>query len=105
MDVDNLDGEPIYLSLINNTPKVELQLSEKELQRLEAKLNEGVVYNIPAKADLTIEFKNRVVKNIEADVVQFGTKDVLVKRVFDNNKQPIKVYFYPELGAIKQVVQ
>jgi len=105
VDVDNLAGEPIYLSLINKTPKVELQLSEKELQRLEAKLNEGVVYNIPAKADLTIEFKNRVVKNIEADVVQFGTKDVLVKRMFENNKQPIKVYFYPELGAIKQLVQ
>ena len=105
VDVDNLAGEPIYLSLTNKTPKVEMQLSPKELQRLETKLSEGIVYNIPAKADLAIEFKNRVVKNMEVDVVQFGTKDVLAKRMFDNNKQPVKVYFYPELGAIKQLVQ
>ena len=105
VDVDNLAGEPIYLSLKNKTPKVEMQLSPKELQRLETKLSEGIVYNIPAKADLAIEFKNRVVKNMEVDVVQFGTKDVLAKRMFDNNKQPVKVYFYPELGAIKQLVQ
>ena len=105
VDVDNLAGEPIYLSLTNKTPKVDMQLSAKELQRLESKLSEGIVYNIPAKADLVIEFKNRVAKNMEVDVVQFGTKDVLVRRMFDNNKQPIKVFFYPELGAVKQVVQ
>ena len=105
VDVDNLAGEPIYLSLINKTPKVDLQLSAKDIQRLENKLKEGIVYNIPAKADLTIEFKNNVVKSMEVDVVQFGTQDVLVRRMFDNNKQPVKVYFYPELGAIKQVVQ
>jgi hypothetical protein len=39
------------------------------------------------------------------DVVQFGTKDVLVKKMFDNMKQPIKVIFYPELGAIRQIIQ
>lgn len=105
VDVDNLAGEPIHLSLTNKTPKVDMQLSAKELQRLESKLSEGIVYNIPAKADLVIEFKNRVAKNMEVDVVQFGTKDVLVRRMFDNNKQPIKVFFYPELGAVKQVVQ
>ena len=79
VDVDNLAGEPIYLSLTNKTPKVDMQLSAKELQRLESKLSEGIVYNIPAKADLAIEFKNRVAKNMEVDVVQFGTKDVLVR--------------------------
>lgn len=105
VDVDNLAGEPIYLSLINKTPKVDLQLSAKDLQRLENKLKEGIVYNIPAKADLKIEFKNNIVESTEVDVVQFGTQDVLVRRMFDNNKQPVKVYFYPELGAIKQVVQ
>ncbi len=105
VDVDNLAGEPVYLSLINKTPKVDMQLSPKELQRLESKLTEGVVYNIPGKADLSIEFKNGVVKSMEVDVVQFGEKDVLVKKMFDNNKQPVKVYFYPELGAIKQLIQ
>lgn len=105
VDVDDLAGEPIYFSLINKTPEVEIQLSDKDLQRLEDKLKEGIVYNIPGKADLSIEFKNRILKEMETDVVQFGSKDVLAKKMFDNNKQPVKVYFYPELGAIKQLIQ
>ena len=42
---------------------------------------------------------------METDIVQFGTKDVLAKKMFDNMKQPIKVVFYPDLGAIKQIIQ
>ena len=105
VDVDDLAGEPIYFSLTNKTPEVKMQLSDRELERLEKKLTEGIVYNIPGKANLSIEFKNKTVKQIETDVVQFGTKDVLVKRMFDNNREPVKVYFYPELGAIKQLIQ
>lgn len=105
MDADNLAGEPVYLSLINRTPKVETQLSERDLKRLESKLSEGIVYNIPGKADLSIEFKNRVVKNFEVDVVQYGTQDVLARRMFDNKDQSIRIQFYPELGAVKQIIQ
>ncbi len=105
MDADNLAGDPLYFSLRNKTPRVEMILSERELSRLENKLSQGIVYNIPGKADLLIEFKNREIKNMEVDVVQFGTKDVLVKKMFENNRQPVKVYFYPELGAIKQIIQ
>lgn len=105
VDADNLAGEPIYLTLKNKTPKMDVELSERDLQRLEKKLTGGLVYNIPGKAALTIEFKNRVVKNTETDVVQYGSQDVLVKKMFDNLKQPIQVIFYPELGAIKQIIQ
>ncbi|NLX67596.1 MAG: DUF4831 family protein [Bacteroidales bacterium] len=105
VDADNLAGEPIYLSLANKTPKVEMQLSERDLKRLEDKLSTGIVYNVPGKATLTIEFKNRSLVDKEVDVVQYGTQDLLVRKMFDNLKQPIKVYFYPELGAIKQVIQ
>jgi small GTP-binding protein len=105
LDADNLAGEPIYFSLVRKTPEVTMQLSDRDLQRLESKLTQGVVYNIPGKGELTIEFGNRTLKSIEVDVVQFGSQDVLVKQMFDNNKQPIKVYFYPELGAIKQIIQ
>lgn len=105
VDADNLAGEPIYLSLVNKTPKVEMQLSERDLKRLENKLSDGIVYNVPGKAMLNIEFRNRMLANKEVDVVQYGTQDVLVRRMFDNTKQPVKVYFYPELGAIKQIIQ
>ncbi|SFL40113.1 protein of unknown function [Porphyromonadaceae bacterium KH3CP3RA] len=105
VDADNLAGEPIYLSLVNKTPKVEMQLSERDLKRLENKLSDGIVYNVPGKAALTVEFKNTTLANKEVDVVQYGTQDVLVRSMFDNARQPIKVYFYPELGAIKQIIQ
>ncbi|HBT86297.1 MAG TPA: DUF4831 domain-containing protein [Porphyromonadaceae bacterium] len=105
LDPDNLAGEPIYISLIRKTPEVVMQLSERDLQRLESKLSEGIVYNIPGKGDLSIEFGNRTLKSLEVDVVQFGSQDVLAKKMFENNKQPIEVHFYPELGAIKQIIQ
>ncbi|MDD4009925.1 MAG: DUF4831 family protein [Fermentimonas sp.] len=105
VDADNLAGEPVYFSLVRKTPEVTMQLSERDLKRLEDKLTQGVVYNIPGKGELTIEFGNRKLKSMEVDVVQFGSQDVLIKQMFDNNKQPVKVYFYPELGAIKQIIQ
>ncbi|WP_298653253.1 DUF4831 family protein, partial [uncultured Proteiniphilum sp.] len=62
-------------------------------------------YNVPGKAALTLEFRNKVLQSKEVDVIQYGTQDVLARRMFDNAKQPVKVYFYPELGAIRQVIQ
>lgn len=105
VDADNLAGEPVYFSLVNKTQQVENQLSDRDLQRLENKFKEGIVYNIPGKANLTVEFKNKELQNHEVDVVQYGTRDVLVRKTLDNTKQPVKVYFYPELGAIKQIIQ
>jgi len=105
VDADNLAGEPLYLSLINKTPKVEMNLSERDLKRLERKLSSGLVYNIPGKAKLTLEYKNKPVREMEVDVVQYGSKEVLAKRMFGNMNQPVKVLFYPELGAIRQIIQ
>lgn len=105
VDADNLAGAPIYLTLKSKTPKVETVLSDKDRERLEKKLSEGVVYNVPGKAQLTLEFKNKTLKNQEMDIVQFGSQDVLTKRMFDNMKQPIKVIFYPNLGAVMQIIQ
>lgn len=105
VDADDLAGEPILLTLQNKTPEINLQLPERDLKRLETKLTEGVVYNIPGKALLTIEFRNKTITDMEADVVQYGSQDVLTKKMFDNMKQPIQVFFYPELGAIKQIIQ
>ena len=98
-------GEPVYLSLINKTPQPEVELSDRDLRRLEKKFSEGVIYNIPGKAQLTLSFRNNTLLNIEMDVVQYGTQDVLTKQMFDSRKQPIKVEFYPHLGAIKQITQ
>ena len=105
VDADDLSGEPIYLTITNKTPKTEVFLSEKEQKKIDEKFKSGLVYNIPGKAQLIIEYQHQPVINKEFDIIQFGSKDVLVKKMFDNLKQPIKVIFYPELGAIKQIIQ
>lgn len=105
VDADDLAGEPIYLSLINRTPQPEIVLSEKEERRLQKKFSEGVIYNIPSKAQLIVSFQNKTLLNTEVDVVQYGSQDVLTEQMFDIRKQPVKVEFYPHLGAIKQITQ
>lgn len=105
VDVDNLAGAPIYLSLKSKAPMQEVFLNDKDKANFEKKLSEGIVYNIPAKAQLSIEYNNKVIYNQETDVAQYGTKDVLTKKMLDNKKQPIKVTFFPNLGAIKQIIQ
>ena len=105
VSADDLSGAPVYLSLTNKTPIEKPILTPKEEKALADKFSKGIVYNIPAKATLTITFDSKNFVNKEIDVVQYGQQDVLTEKMFDNNKQPIKVIFYPELGAIKQIIQ
>lgn len=103
VEADNLAGAPIYFSLTAKEAKPDNFLTPKERDQFEKKISGGVVYNIPVKSNATVEFNNKVLKSRELDIVQFGTKDVLTHRMIDNKKQPIKVIFYPNLGAIKQI--
>ncbi len=105
VNADDLSGEPIYISLTNKNPQPQAQLTDKEIRQLEKKFSEGIVYNIPSKAQLTITYRNEIFSNSEVDVVQYGSQDVLTNRMFDSRKQPIKVIFYPEIGAVKQIIQ
>jgi hypothetical protein len=54
---------------------------------------------------LTVAYAGKNWVSKECDVVQYGTQEVLAPKMFDNNKEPIKVIFFPDLGAIKQIVQ
>lgn len=106
VDSDDLSGEPVTLTLINKQPHQEAPLlTPKEQKDLEKKFSQGIIYNIPAKANLKIDYSNKAWIDKECDVVQYGTQDVLAPRMFDNNKLPIKVIFFPDLGAIKQIIQ
>lgn len=102
---NDLSGAPVTLTLINKEPREEPILNPKDQKDLEKKFSKGIIYNIPAKASLKIDYENKAWVNKEIDVVQFGTQEVLTPQMFDNNKTPIKVIFYPELGAIKQIIQ
>ena len=41
----------------------------------------------------------------EVQITQFGSQEGLAPVMFEDKKAPVKVYFYPETGAIKQIIQ
>lgn len=105
VEADNLAGAPIYLSL---EPMDNQDLPQEYLTNpaaYEKKVSKGMVYNIPGKAQLTLEYNNRRLKAMEMDVVQYGSKDVLTHKTITNKKRPLKIQFFPHLGAIKQITE
>lgn len=105
VDANDLAGAPVYLSLKNKNPISIPILTPKEEKDMEKKFSAGIIYNIPNKANLTISYNGKDYVKKECDIVQYGVQDVLIPKMFDNNKLPIKVIFYPDLGAIKQIIQ
>lgn len=105
VDPDDLAGAPVYLSLTRNDSIQKQELTPKEQKALDEKFAKGIIYNVPGKASIQVVFGSKKMLGKEVDVVQFGSQDVLTEKMFDNYKKPIKVIFYPELGAIKQIIQ
>lgn len=103
VESNNMAGEPVYLTLVNKEPREEVFMTEKDQKALEKKFSSGIIYNIPAKADLTIEYKNKVVEQKVCDIVQYGVQEVLVPKQLESRKQPVRITFYPQLGAIKEI--
>lgn len=105
VEANDLSGAPIYMSLQSQEPHVEIILTPKEEKDLEKKFSRGVIYNVPVKGDLKITYNGKNYVNETYDIVQYGTQDVLTPQMFDSNKKPIQVIFFPDLGSIKQIIQ
>ena len=102
VDADDLGGQPVYMNLkaIERAP----QLDPKEAEKKEKSLK-GIVYNVPGKAGIEIFTSRKSLYKGEAQITQFGTQEALAPVMFEDKKAPVKVYFYPETGAIKQIIQ
>jgi len=105
LDKEDLAGAPLILSLTNKDPKETPILTPKEQKDLEKKFSQGIIYNIPAKATLKVDYANKTWINKDYEIAQYGTLEVLAPKMFEDNKMPVKVIFYPDLGSIKQVIQ
>ena len=99
---DDLGGTPVYLDLkaTARAPALEPKEAEKKEKSLK-----GIIYNIPGKASVTISMNKKTLLKGEVQVTQFGSQEGLAPVMFEDKKAPIKVYFYPETGAIKQIIQ
>ena len=100
LDADDLGGDPIYINL-SITERAPI-LSPKDEAKKEKSMK-GVVYNLPGKSLVEIKDTQNTLFRGEMLVVQFGTKESLVPVMFEDKRAPVKVTFYPETGAIKQI--
>ena len=99
---DDLSGSPVYINIKNLNIAEAIDFNDPKRK---AKEPQSIVYNVPGKAEVEIFFGlNSMYKNT-FQVVQFGKKEILATSLFDDKKAPVKVYFYPETGAIKQIIQ
>ena len=102
VDADDLSGSPVYINVIktdegNNDSETDPKKKSKE--------PESIVYNVPGKASVEIFFgPNSIYKNT-TQIAQFGNRQILATSLFEDKKTPVKIYFYPNTGAIKQIIQ
>jgi hypothetical protein len=101
LDADDLGGEPVYMNLTATEKAPELTPKEAEKK---AKMK-GIVYNVPGKAAIEIKTAQHLLFKGETQIVQFGTYELLAPVMFEDKKKPVKVFFYPETGALKQIIQ
>ena len=94
---DNLAGEPIYISVTNEST---LPPADEEA-KAKKKLN-GVIYNIPGKGNVTIKGLGKTYCNNELIITQFGETEVLTDNLF-NKKVNTRVIFNSVTGGIMKI--
>lgn len=102
VDADDLGGTPVYMNL-KATERAPI-LDPKEAEKKEKSLK-GIIYNVPGKASVEIVMNNKPLCKGEVQITQFGSQEGLAPVMFEDKKAPVKVFFYPETGAIKQIIQ
>jgi hypothetical protein len=102
VDADDLSGSPVYINVLKTEEENEnIETDTKK----KAKESEGIVYNVPGKAFVEVFFGlNSLYKNT-IQIAQYGNKQILATSLFDDKKTLVKIYFYPNTGAIKQIIQ
>ena len=97
LDKENLAGEPIYINLVKKTNLPPTDEEAKAKKKLE-----GVIYNVPGKAQVTIKTAKKTYVEQEVLVTQFGETEVLTDNLF-NKKINTRVMFNPITGGILKI--
>jgi hypothetical protein len=102
VDEEDLSGNPVYINVKDLKIADAKDVSDPKNK---AKVGESIVYNIPGKAEVEIFFGVKSLYKNTFQVVQFGNKQLLATSLFEDKKVPVQILFYPETGAIKQIIQ
>ncbi len=92
---DDLAGEPVYISVTDlKTIAIPAEVPKKQV--------DGIAYNAPGRAKVTLNYQNEELYNAELPVTQFGVVEYLAPVLFNKNST-IKVLFNPDTGALVKV--
>lgn len=94
---DDLAGVPYYISLKDLKTVKMPQEDEKKKKDLD-----GIAYNVPGQALLTLTDGKKKLYEGEIPVTQFGITEYLAPVLFNKNST-IKVYFNPNTGGLLKV--
>ena len=97
VDKDDLAGEPVYYSL-RDMKTVHIPTPE-ELEKKKILKKEGICYNIPGKAEISLFTRSKKLCNEDIYIAQFGATEVL-SRDFFNKKTTTRVLFNTTTGGI-----
>ncbi len=100
LEADDLAGEPYYLSIANLQTPALPPLTEDETKK--KKELEGVAYNLPGRARITLTQGNHPLLEAELPVTQFGTREYLAPVLFNKNST-IRVLFDTATGGLLKV--
>lgn len=96
VDSGNLAGEPVYISLKNmETPGM---LAETENK----KEPEGIAYNVPGRAHVTVVYGNKTLFDGDLPVTQFGSIEYLAPVMFNKNNVT-KILFDTATGGLLKI--
>lgn len=92
---NDLAGAPVYVNLTDlGTVPVADEKAKKEKKK-----TDGIIYNVPGKAQLKIYDSQKTFYEGDVPVTQFGTTEVLSNNLF-NKKLGTKVTFNPLTGGV-----
>ena len=96
VSADDLSGAPIYITVkdIEVIPPTDPNAKKKKM--------EGIIYNIPGKAMVTVFSATKKYVNEELPITQFGEREVLTDNLF-NKKINTRVIFNPKTGGIVKI--
>lgn len=99
-DTDDLSGDPAYVN-VEITREGELPLNEKGEPKKFPK--DGVVYNIPGAAKVTLSLNGRTLWSGEVECSQYGEQFGLAPSLFSDKKERSYATFNPATGALEKI--
>lgn len=92
---DDLAGEPYYITLTDlKTPALPVDDGKKKV--------DGIAYNVPGRAHITLTGDNKKLFDKELPITQFGTIEYLAPVLFNKNST-VKVLFDTATGGVIKV--